>query len=137
MAIGLKIAPMIDMSFLFLIFFLATARFERPEGLFASEMPRDRGEAAVVELPLSPIVIRLARGGADLAGVVISLDNFAARPADFRALAETLRGIHGQPGFDADTPVVIVAAPDVPWEQVVGAWNGALNAGCRRVAFGG
>ena len=51
-------------------------------------------------------------------------------------LVTYLQEIHRRPGFDRDTPVVIVAEHDVRWDHVVSCWNAALRADCTRIAFG-
>jgi biopolymer transport protein ExbD len=132
---AVNIAPMIDVTFLLLIFFLVTTRFERAEGLLASELPKDSGRPAVA-LPLSPIVVRLSQTGLEPDNITISIDKFAVEPSSFDELADALRAIQRQPGFDKDTPVVIVAEGDVRWDHVVSCWNAALRAGCTRIAFG-
>jgi biopolymer transport protein ExbD len=125
---------MIDMTFTFLIFYLVTTTFERPEGILASEMPRSAG-APGVALPISPIVVRVERTGAGHDDYALRIDHFDAVPANVTELAGVLRQIQGQPGFDAQTPVVIVAKDNVPWDHVVGCWNAAVAAGYERVAF--
>lgn len=130
----LNFAPMIDVTFLLLIFFLVTTTFERAEGLLASDMPKTGGHTSVA-LPLSPIVVRLTQVGTGHDDFSIRLDNFTDQPASFVDLAGKLREIHRLPGFDTDTPLVIVAGNAVRWDHVVGCWNAALNAGCRRIAF--
>ena len=133
--ITLDFAPMIDVTFLLLIFFLVTTTFERAEGILDSQMPKDSGAPAVA-LPLSPIVVRLSQLGETHDDFAISLDRFPQRPTTFSELTETIRAIHELPGFDRETPTVIVADNDVRWDHVVGCWNAALRAGCRSIAFG-
>ena len=135
LSIAINLAPMIDVTFLLLIFFLVTTTFERAEGLLSSEMPGNT-TAASVALPLSPIVVRLTPGDGGVGSVSIRIDRIDTAPADFEELVAYLGELHGKPGFDADTPVVIVAGADVQWDHVVGAWNAVLRAGCTRVAFG-
>lgn len=132
--VTLNFAPMIDVTFLLLIFFLVTTTFERAEGLLTAKLPKDAG-APSVALPLSPIVIRLTRTGLGHDAVSIRIDRFEHQPASIDELAASLRAIHDQPGFDKETPVVIAAHDDVPWDHVVGCWNAALRANCKRVAF--
>lgn len=133
--IAVNFAPMIDVSFLLLIFFLVTTSFERAEGILASQMPRDSGAPAVA-LPLSPIVVRLVQTGAGHDEFSIRIDQVQRTPRTFAGLTETLLAIHQQPAFDKETPVVIVAGDDVRWDHIVGCWNAALRAGCERIAFG-
>ena len=134
-AILLNMAPMIDMTFLLFSFVLVTSTFERPEGVLASEMPEDAG-APSVALPFSPIVVRLTQIGPSEDEFAISVDRFADAPQTFSELPDFLRRVQAQPGFDSQTPVVIVAEDTVRWDHVVGCWNAALRAGCERVAFG-
>ena len=134
-SIAVNLAPMIDVSFLLLIFFLVTTTFERAEGVLASKLPKDTGMPAVA-LPISPIVVRLSQVGPGENDYTINVDNFKNVPTGFVELGRYLRQIQNKPGFDAETPVVIVAGDDVRWDHVVGAWNAAVSAGCRNIAFG-
>ena len=134
LAATLNLPSMIDLTFLFLIFFLVTTTFERSEGLLASDMPRARGSSPV-ELPVSPIIIRLTAPPGDATGFSIRIDRFDNTPGTFGDLTEFLLGVQSEPGFDDDTPVVIVADNDMRWDHVVGCWNAALRAGCKRIAF--
>lgn len=134
-AIRLNIAPMIDMTFLLLVFFLVTTRFARSEGMLSSKMPQDRGQVGV-PLPISPIVVRIKQVGEGVDDFAITLDNVDAFPATFTQLAQVLSEIQSRPGFDKETPVVIIPDEDVWWDHVVNAWNAALRAECRNIAFG-
>jgi biopolymer transport protein ExbD len=134
LAATLNLPAMIDLTFLFLIFFLVTTTFERAEGILASDMPKSRGQSGVA-LPVSPIVIRLSPGESDPDGFSISIDRFDNVPKTFGGLTDFLRGVQKEPGFDNETPIVIVASDDVQWDHVVGCWNAALRAGCKTIAF--
>jgi len=129
-----RFAPMIDMSFLLLIFFMTTTRFAPPEGLLSSTLPQIGGRP-LVGLPISPIVVRLGAAGADDVDVTISVDQFEGAPQTFADLPAFIREIHTRPGFDRETPVVIVADDRVRWDHVVACWNAALRADCQRIAF--
>lgn len=132
--ITVNLAPMIDVSFLLLIFFLVTTTFDRAEGILSSELPRDTG-APSVALPISPIVVRLKQIGVGHDDYRIRIDHFDAEPADATELAGHLLQIQRQPGFDEQTPVLIVPDSAVRWDHVMGCWNAALRAGCKSVAF--
>ncbi len=134
-AITMNIAPMIDMTFLLLIFFLVTTTFERAEGILASKLPTNAGRHTA-SLPLVPIVVRVQQAENDGHAFTLSLDGFDAKPTTFAALTAVLLNIQAQPGFDDETPVVIVADQDLQWDHVVACWNATLNANCQRVAFG-
>jgi len=130
--LSMNLTPMIDVTFLLLIFFLVTSTFEKPEGLFAADLPRDSGQAALT-LPISPLIVRLTPAGD---GCRIRIDNFTEAPASFGDLAAFLKNVQGNPGFDEHTPVVIVADDDLAWNHVVGCWNAAVRASCKSIAFG-
>lgn len=133
-----RFAPMIDMSFLLLIFFMTTTRFAQPEGLFSSEMPRygaGLGSGPHLPLPETPVVVRLSLDATDPQGMVMSVDRFPGAPSSPAELAEFLQQVQKQPGFDAQTPVIIVAENRVQWDHVVGCWNAAIRAGCKNIAF--
>lgn len=135
LAATLSLPAMIDLTFLFLIFFLVTSTFERAEGIFASDLPKVKGRSSV-DLPVSPVVIRLTPGAVDPDGYSIRLDEFDIAPDSFGMLTDVLLGVQAKPGFDAETPIVIVASDDVRWDHVVGCWNAALRAGCKTIVFG-
>ncbi|MCK4660077.1 MAG: biopolymer transporter ExbD [Phycisphaerae bacterium] len=131
-ALSVNLTPMIDVTFLLLIFFLVTTTFEKPEGLFAANLPRDSGLSSLA-LPISPIVVRLTAEGD---GCRICIDNFTRVPASFGDLADFLKNVQGNPGFDDQTPVVIIAEDTLAWDHVVGCWNAAVRASCKNIAFG-
>ncbi len=133
---SLNLAPMIDVTFLLLIFFLLTTTFQRAEGVLGANLPHDRGRPAV-SLPISPIVVRVASTGPAASDFALRIDDFAAQPVSFSELSGFLVDIRQNEGFDVDTPVVIVAGADTPWELVVECWNAAVRARCRNIAFGG
>ena len=132
--IAVNLAPMIDVSFLLLIFFLVTTRFERAEGILTSKLPADAGTPAIA-LPISPIVVRLTQTGPEDDDYTLRIDHFPGDALSVDDLTTHLLRIHQRPGFDVKTPVVIIADDAVRWDHVVGCWNAALRAGCERVAF--
>ncbi len=134
--IVLNLAPMIDVTFLLLIFFLVTTTFKRAEGVLTSELPKDAG-APSAALPISPVIVRITQ--LDPAGddYQINIDNYTRAPGTFGELAQFLVDIQGNPGFDAKTPVVIFPGADVRWDHVVNCWNAAVRAKCENITFAG
>jgi len=127
-------APMIDMTFLLFSFVIVTSTFERPEGVLASQLPKEGGHLSVA-LPFSPIVIRLKQTGGGDRDFEVSVDRVGQEIGDIEELPALLRQLRDKPGFDATTPVVIVADDNVRWDHVVSCWNAALRAGCENIAF--
>ena len=132
----LNLAPMIDVTFLLLIFFSVTTTFKRAEGYLSAKLPRDAGQPTVA-LPVSPVVVRVQQFGMGPGDYRIKLDQFLNTPATFGELTRLLIDIQGNPGFDQETPVVIAAEADVSWDHVVNCWNAVLRAGYKNIAFGG
>jgi biopolymer transport protein ExbD len=140
--VSLSITPMIDVVFQLLIYFLLTAGFMGNERHLRAEMPPEQAEGARsrgLALEAEPLVIRVTRGGG---GVRIALDAGLAAPRDARELEQILRDALVAPDrprglFTADHPIRIVAAPDLPWQDVVEVFNAVVAAGYRSVAFGG
>jgi biopolymer transport protein ExbD len=133
---SLNLAPMIDVTFLLLIFFLLTTTFQRAEGVLGANLPKDRGAAAVA-LPISPIIVRVGTTGPSVIDYRIQIDNFASQPTTFSELSDFLVAIRENEGFDEETPVVLVIEPDAPWDLAVDAWNASVRARCANIAFGG
>ena len=63
------------------------------------------------------------------------IDRLDQVPQSFTELSGFLVDLQQQPGFDRDTPVVIVAGNEVRWDHVVSCWNAALRAECTKIAF--
>lgn len=133
--IRMNLAPLIDVTFLLLIFFVVSTTFGRPEGVLASRLPGDQG-APSVSLPITPTVVRLKQVGPGEDDFALVIDNFADSPDNFAELASFLKDLQTRPGFDAETPVVIVPDTLVAWDHVVNCFNAAVRAGCRNIAFG-
>jgi biopolymer transport protein ExbD len=132
-----RFAPMIDMSFLLLVFFMTTTRFSAPEGLLSSQMPAygAGGTGPAIALPLTPLVMRVAAAGPNASEMSVSIDRFESAPRNLIGLPEFLTAVLAEPGFDVDTPMIIVADDAVHWDHVVNAWNAALRAGWKNIAF--
>lgn len=139
---ALSITPMIDVVFLLLVYFLLTTGFVTQERLLRTE-PRAAERAAAADdalrLETEPLVIALSRGEE---GTSIALPEGLAPVRDARALEVVLRDALLSPEsprgmFAADHPVRLAPAPDVPWADVVGAFQAVTRAGYRSIAFGG
>ena len=133
---SLNLAPMIDVTFLLLIFLVVSTTFKRAEGLFGTRLQQTVGRPAPM-LPISPIIVRLTPLDGVGSGCRIRIDSFASEPATFGDLDLTLRQIQENPGFDHTTPVVLVADDSLEWDHVVGAWNASVQASCSNIQFGG
>ncbi len=137
-AMTLNLTSMVDLVFLLLFFFLAATRFTRPEGTLPADLPGQQAAAANIEIPRTPISIRLAPAPGDAPGCRLTVDRFHPEPLPLADLAPALERIRNEvPGFDGRTPVHLVADDTVPWDSVVNAYNAALFAGFERIYFVG
>jgi biopolymer transport protein ExbD len=135
--LSLNLTPMIDLVFNLLFFFLVVSRFGAIAGMLPMPLP---GQAAVAstEVPRTPIRIRLLPAdGGDRIGQA-TIDRFHEGPCPLPMLATELgRILRQEAGFDADTPVHLLAGDEVAWDHMVNAYNAALAAGYHRIFFGG
>ncbi|MEK6677242.1 MAG: biopolymer transporter ExbD [Planctomycetota bacterium] len=134
-SIGLNVVPLVDVTFLLMIFFVIAGAFEAWEGTLALRL-LPTGQGFGVPLPLSPVVVRLTRTGPNEQDVVVGLDRFPQPIAGYSELANQLGELQRRPGFDRQTPIAIVADDEVPWDHVVNAWNAAVRAGYTNLVFG-
>lgn len=124
----LKMAPMIDVVFLLLIFFMCVSKWKLAEGNLAAELPT---EGAVSEAPPEPvdlekIIIKLQRSGD---GVRIRMSDRLC--PSFDILTENLKGLRGV----VDTPVIIDADRDVLFRDAISALNASIKAEFTNVSF--
>lgn len=137
--LNLAVVPMVDIVFLLLTFFMCTTTLRRAEGLLPSQLSqhgRSGAPNAAAEVPLTPLIVHLSQSGPGPRDYVLRVENFANVPTTFPELAAFLKDVQTTAGFDADTPVIIQTDGEVLWDHVVGCWNAAVRAGCRRIAFG-
>ena len=155
----LEMTPMIDVTFLLLVFFLCTLRFKTLEGKLSAYLPKDVGSAPRASEPLEKVevVIRVLEPGARLVPgsslpredgdpgrfvfgndrrVEYGVATFAT--TDAAALAERLRSIRGQRLAArplAPVPVSIDARAGTIASDVTRALDAVLEAGFTDVTF--
>lgn len=133
-AITLNLTPMIDVVFLLLLFFLAASRFGTNEGMLAAHLPA-HSAAISMEIPRTPIRVRFVSPADSPDRCSVTIERFNDSPLPVGELAEALKKIQQQPGFDANTPVHLMADDEVRWDHVVNAYNASLAAGYGKVFF--
>jgi len=130
----INLVPMIDIVFNLLVFFLVATKFTPAEGVLAGRLPDVKTSQAVLSVPTVPIRIRLVPH--DGTGCLIMIEDRSVRPADFDQLAEVLRQIQAEPGYDDKTPVVLLADSELVWDHVVNAYNAAVRTKYKNIVFG-
>ncbi len=134
--IHLNIIPLVDVTFLLMIFFVIAGTFERWEGVLSSRM-LPSGPSAGVPLPFTPVTMRIRGTGPNPSDFLVEIDGAGRATRSFTELSVMLKELQRNPGFSADTPIIVVSDSGVRWDHVVSAWNSAIRAGYRSVAFGG
>lgn len=130
----LNLVPMIDIVFNLLIFFLVATRFTVAEGVLPGQLPGVDAPTTLA-VPLPPIRLHLS---ADPAGqCAVAIEDSDVQPVGFDELAAALTQLQQEAIYDRQTPVVLIADPDLAWDHVVNAYNAALRAGFDTIVFGG
>lgn len=134
--IELNIIPLVDVTFLLMIFFVIAGTFEMWEGVLSSKIfPSIAG--ASIPLPLTPVRVNVRSTGSGADDFALSVEGVSRAVTGFDDLVDALKDIQRNPAYSREMPVVIVADPQVLWDHVVSTWNAAVRAGYRSVAFGG
>lgn len=127
------LTPMIDVTFLLLLYFLVTSSFDRSEGQIPGSLPQKAGIATTLSTPLRPIRIVLRPVGMHREGVQYELGAgvLTSRPRELHEMLKQRREVLGR----VDVPVVIQCRGDVRWRYVVEAFNAAVAARFRNIGF--
>ena len=126
------LTPMIDVTFLLLLFFLLTLTFREAEGLIPGTLPGDMTGEPQPDAPSVYIKISPAPGNPVLAVFEMKGENRQIRQAE--ELFQKLQGRRRVAG-GAELPVVIEPRKDVLWEHVVNCFNQAVRAGFKKIGF--
>ena len=136
----LNLTPMIDVTFLLLVFFVCTTKALEKQALLRADMT-DRGGAVAgadaLALDEPPLRIEVAReAGATRIRVMAP----TPQPADaeqLTAILESRRYGPQNPGglFAADQPIELAPSKDAPWQDAVAAFNAITRASYTRVSF--
>ena len=124
------LTPMIDVVFQLLLFFLLACRFIPKEAQIQAKVPNLQ-QPQVIQVP--PIKVALTPMGADGMGVHIAIENFSRPIGDFRTLYAELVALRNRDGNIV--PVLIKPRADVAWEHAANAFNQAVGARFKNVAF--
>lgn len=127
--IALPLTPLIDVTFLLLLYFLLTSTFHEPEQQMMAAVPRPGGKPGV----LMPIHVTLTPTGDANEGVSYQINDEkpTAELSNVRAaLAE-----HARVAADPELPVFIHAGSDVRWEYVIEIFNATSATGFKAVTF--
>ena len=133
-----NLTAMIDTIFNLLFFFMISSRFGAIEGMLPAKLPVQAAASPTAAVPRTPLRVHLVPDSIKPNICTITIDRFHAHPLPIAQLPSALQKIRReQPGFDADTPVYLMAGDDVAWDHVVNAYNAALTAEYEKIFFSG
>jgi len=131
--VDMQMTPMIDVTFLLLIFFMCSIKFKLLDGKLAAYLPRDVGVNATpidVELLKIDILMEL-KPDTPLGFVVYVNDKRVKFPKEFYNAVKTL---HEK---DPELKVTIYPGKGIQYGHVVKVVNECLRANLTNITFGG
>jgi len=138
----LEIAPMLDITFLLLIFFLCVLDFKVLEGRLDAFLPRDgAADRSIPTDTREEIEIRLEARGEEGSSTVVFVSRrpvgvLEGRDASEAVVLDRLEGALGRLRHDLpEASCRIDAAPGVPHGHVVGVVDAAMRRGYESVGF--
>jgi biopolymer transport protein ExbD len=135
----LNLTPMIDVTFLLLVFFVCTTKALEKEGLLRADLSERGGAMPADALALDepPLRIELAREDGRARLRVVAPMPQPEDPEELGFLLASRRyGADNPAGiFAADQPIELAPSADAPWDDTVAAFNAITRAGYTRVSF--
>jgi len=131
----LHLTPMIDVTFLLLIFFMCSIKFKRLDGTLATYLPREAGVNASdhYKQDLERIVLYLEKDDLKSEGFTVTL-NRTQRVVALGELCALMKSIRSE---DPEAKAACHTAKGVLHGQVVAVVNECLRAGIREIEFKG
>lgn len=136
--VTLMMAPMIDIVFLLLMYFLLVGEFLPPEGLFELDLPRPlehEQPASALALPQPPVRIEIRSVGDTPQAYTIAMTG--PLPRELSSYDQLFRALVASKGLllASDQAFIIAPAADTRWEHTLGVFNAILRAGFERIRF--
>lgn len=126
--VGFQIAPMVDVVFVLMLFFMACAGSQVVESHLNIKLPA--GQSAGGGNTKTPIIVDISSDGL----VTINNQSYGA-PTDkaLTALYDWLKNTIET--FGAEDPVIIRPSPDAKHERIINVLNAAAKAGVTNLSF--
>ena len=128
--IGFQIAPMVDVVFVLLLFFMASAGSQVIQKELKINLPSGQGKSEGADVAKTPIVIDIYEDGR-----VEANNQFYDTPTnkELPQLREMFKGIIDR--FGDDNPVVVRPDPQATHERVMDVLNAAAASGIKNLTF--
>lgn len=138
-SMGMNLTPLIDVTFLILVFFVCTAQVLERETLLRADLSEQSGSAAMdaMDLEEPPLRIEIRAPAGRRAITIVAPLPQPSDAADLTSVLASRRYGPENPGglFAADQPIELAPAADVSWERAVEIFNAVTRAGYTRVRF--
>jgi biopolymer transport protein ExbD len=122
---GFQIAPMLDILFVLLLFFMVSAGAQKHEAGLTTQLPGSGGPAGNI-----PVAVNIdGDGQVNVSGAPIDTPTDTAMPQ----LIDRLKGIVSA---SADQPIVITPSRSTKQQRVVDVLNACAAAKVKNLAFG-
>jgi biopolymer transport protein ExbD len=127
--VGFQIAPMVDVVFVLMIFFMASAGQQVVEAELSINLPGGPGPRAIKVNP--PIIVDISPDGQ-----VTANNQQYGTPTDktLSSLREWMKGTVER--FGDESPVIIRPAPDTRHERIMDVLNAVGSTGITKLTFG-
>ena len=127
--LGFQIAPMVDVVFVLILFFMAAAGMQQVEKELSINLSGGTSTAANSDVPKTPIIITISAEGA------VEVNGQSFDGADSKDLAGTRDKLKELMSFGTKDPVIIQPAPEARQEQIVKVLSAAAAAGVQNLSF--
>jgi biopolymer transport protein ExbD len=129
--VGFQIAPMVDVVFVLLLFFMASVGSQVIEKELNINLPSGRSASAAGSVPTTPIIIDILPDGR------IQMNNRVYDSPQSRELPELRAWLKDTiDKFGGKDPVIIRPDPQTRHERVMDVLNAASAAGVTKLSFG-
>jgi len=125
--IGFQIAPMVDVVFVLMLFFMACAGSQVIESKLNINLPAGQSSGTSTK---TPIIIDISSEG------LVSINNQGygdPRDKNLQALYDWLKNTIDT--FGSEDPVIIRPSPDARHERIINVLNTAAKAGVKNLSF--
>ena len=128
------LTPMIDVVFQLLLFFLLACQFRQQEGLIPANLPDIKGPQISTPLKVMPVRVSVIATGPDSQGALFRIEETDLQWSSAVGLYGYLKDLAGKEDPER-VPVIIRPTGYVRWGHVVNAFNQAVLARFKRIAF--
>ncbi len=130
----MEMTPMIDVTFLLLIFFMCTLQFKTLEGKLSAFLPKDAGLSVNPEIPIEEVRVLMSTPAEAAESQVLT---YRVGPSSFPSLAAVQARLEHLHAADEARPLTLEPSGPVPYGEVVRLLDHVLLAGFSDVRFAG